>query len=135
MRAVLDTNVLMSAVFFGGVPGMVLEAWVSGDFSLVASPKILDEYRRVSAELKAKYPKIDTEPILDLLTVHAEIVEDRALSKPVSRDADDDTFFACAAAAGAVLVSGDKDLLAVDGERGVRVLAPRAFQKMLKNEG
>ena len=30
MRAVLDTNVVMSAIFFGGVPFDVLNAWHSG---------------------------------------------------------------------------------------------------------
>lgn len=35
MRAVLDTNVVMSAMFFGGVPFDVLSAWHNGEFELV----------------------------------------------------------------------------------------------------
>lgn len=47
MRCVLDTNVLMSGIFFGGVPGRVLEAWMSGRIELILSPEILAEYRTV----------------------------------------------------------------------------------------
>ncbi|MBI2403438.1 MAG: PIN domain-containing protein [Gemmatimonadetes bacterium] len=38
MRVVVDTNVLMSGVFFGGVPGRILEAWRDGKLTLVVSP-------------------------------------------------------------------------------------------------
>ncbi len=47
---------------------------------------------------------------------------------PVSADRDDDVFLACALAGGAaVIVSGDRHLLAVSGWRGISVLSPRRF--------
>lgn len=128
MRIVLDTNVFVSAVFFGGVPGRILEGWREGRLQLVLSPAILDEYQRVGQALSAQYVGVDLEPILALLTVEAEFIETPALPAPVSADADDDKFLACASAAGAaVIVSGDKDLGDHDGWRGVRVLRPRQF--------
>lgn len=42
MRVVLDTNVLVSALFFAGTPGRILSAWADGRFDLVASPEILE---------------------------------------------------------------------------------------------
>ncbi len=51
MRIVLDTNVFVSAVFFGGVPGRILEAWRDGRLQLVLSAAILDEYQRVGQAL------------------------------------------------------------------------------------
>lgn len=128
MRFVLDTNVFVSAVFFGGAPGRILEAWRDGRLQLVLSAAILDEYQRVGQVLSAQYAGVDLEPILALLTVEAEIIEAPALSARVSADPDDDKFFACASAAGAaVIVSGDEHLLDHDGWRGVRVLRPRQF--------
>jgi putative PIN family toxin of toxin-antitoxin system len=128
VRIVLDTNVLVSAVFFGGVPGRILEAWRDGRLQLVLSPAILYEYQRVGQVLSAQYAGVDLEPILALLTVEAEIVEAPALAAPVSANPDDDKFLACADAAGvAVIVSGDKDLVDHDGWRGIRVLRPRQF--------
>jgi len=128
VRIVLDTNVFVSAVFFGGVPGRILEAWRDGRLQLVLSAGILDEYQRVGQALSAHYGGVDLEPILALLTVEAEIIEAPALPAPVSADPDDDKFFASASAAGvAAIVSGDKDLLDHDGWRTVRVLRPRQF--------
>lgn len=128
MRIVLDTNVFVSAVFFGGVPGRILEAWRDGRLQLVLSAGILDEYQRVGQALSAQYAGVDLEPILALLTVEAEFVESPDLPAPVSADPDDDKFLACANAAGvAVIVSGDKDLVDHDGWRGIRVLRPRQF--------
>ena len=42
----LDTNVVLSGDFFGGVPGEILEAWSRGRFEVVVSAPILAEYRR-----------------------------------------------------------------------------------------
>lgn len=127
-RIALGTYVFVSAVFFGGVPGRILEAWRDGRLQLVLSAAILDEYQRGGQALSAQYAGVDLQPIPALLTVEAVIIEAPALPAPVSADPDDDKFLACASAAGvAVIVSGDKDLVDHDGWRGVRVLRPRQF--------
>jgi putative PIN family toxin of toxin-antitoxin system len=131
VKAVLDTNILISGVFFAGTPGKVLEAWRAGRFAMVLSPLIIEDYHRVAAEIAGDFAGLDIKPILDLITLHAEVVEDRPLPAPVCRDAHDGKFLACSAAVSAVLVSGDKDLLAADGALGVRVLTPRAFMGLL----
>lgn len=128
MRVILDTNVLVSGVFFGGVPGRILDAWRDARIQLVLSAEILDEYQRVGQELGTQYPGVTLEPFLGLLAVAAELVEAPALSEPVSSDPDDDKFLACAAAAGVtVVISGDRDLLEQSGWRNIRVLRPRQF--------
>lgn len=127
MKAVLDTNVVMSGIFFAGLPGRVLSAWREERFTLVMSPAILIEYRRVGDELARKFKVVDVSPLLDLLTVHAEIIEAAPHAESLSRDPSDDKFLVCAASCRGALVSGDKDLLACDGRLGVRVLTPREF--------
>ncbi len=87
-------NVFVSAVFFGGVPGRILEAWRDGRLQMVLSAAILDEYQRVGQVLSAQYGSVDLEPILALVTVEAEIIEAPALPVPVSTDPDDDKFLA-----------------------------------------
>lgn len=126
----LDTNVVVSAVFFGGTPGRVLAAWSAGRFVLILSPAILDEYRRVGHELGLRHPDVNAafEPVLALIAMNAIIVDAPAIVAPVSADPDDDKFLAAAAAAQAsVIVSGDRDLLEVSGWRGIEVLSPRQF--------
>ena len=51
MRIVLDTNVLISGVFFGGNPRKILDLWQEKAFELVASSSILNEYEEVLIRL------------------------------------------------------------------------------------
>jgi len=128
MRVVVDTNVLVSGVFFGGMPSRVLEAWRDGKVDLVVSPEILEEYRRVGEKLAARFTGVSLASFLALLVMTVEIIEPPELPEQVSRDRDDDKFIACALAGNCqFIISGDKDLLEVSGFRGVNVVAPREF--------
>jgi len=129
VRIILDTNVVVSGVFFGGVPGRILNAWRAGRMGLVVSPSILDEYRRVGAILAGRHEGVDFEPFATLLAIHAEVIDaPEHIDPPVSNDPADDKFLACASVAGVTLiVSGDRHLLDANGWNGVEVLRPRAF--------
>ncbi len=96
MRIILDTNVFISGIFFSGASYTILDAWRNGAIQLVISPEIFQEYQRVAEELSAKYAGIDVSDILDLLLVKAEMIAPGTLPEPVSADADDDKFLACA---------------------------------------
>ena len=128
MKAILDTNVFVSGVFFGGPPYEILSAWRHGRVSLVLSVEILDEYRRVGQRLAAKFSGVDVGPVLALVAVHSEIVAAPALEETVCDDPTDDMFFACALASGCrMIVSGDRHLHQANGYGGVEVLSPREF--------
>jgi putative PIN family toxin of toxin-antitoxin system len=130
MKVVVDTNVLVSGLLFGGVPGQILATWTTGAFVLVVSPSILDEYRRVGRALAKGRPALDSalDALLAVIAVHATVVDAPPLSERVSADRDDDQFLAAALAGEASwIVSGDKHLLAVSGWSGITVLKPRAF--------
>jgi len=128
VNVALDTNVFVSGVFFSGVPGKILEAWRDGRLTLVTSPKILDEYRRVGDFLSARYEGVDLQPFLSLAATAGLVVQDIELPEQICEDPDDDKFLACALASGAkIVVSGDKHLLRTTGWRGIEVLTPRKF--------
>jgi putative PIN family toxin of toxin-antitoxin system len=129
VRVILDTNVVISAVFFGGVPGQILTAWHEGRLQLIVSPSILSEYRRVGAILSESHEGVDFEPFAALLAVHAFVVDaPDHLAEPVCRDPNDDQFLACALAADVTcIISGEGDLLEVSGWNGIEVLRPRPF--------
>jgi putative PIN family toxin of toxin-antitoxin system len=55
VKIVLDTNVVVSRLFFGGYPGKILSAWHNQQLTLVLSASILAEYREVGTELNAHY--------------------------------------------------------------------------------
>jgi putative PIN family toxin of toxin-antitoxin system len=128
MKVVLDTNVLISGVFFSGPPHQILKAWRDGEVQIVVSALILTEYQRVGHALAEQFPDVDIGPILELLAVGAELASSSALPGPVCADPDDDKFLACAATSGTkFLISGDKQLLKASGYRGIEVLTPRKF--------
>lgn len=128
MKVVLDTNVFVSGVFFGGPPGQILKAWRDAVVELVISREIIEEYVRVGEELAARFPGVDLGPALELVAACFTFVAAAPLSEQVSQDPDDDKFLACALAAEAeYIVSGDRDLLDVSPHEGVTVLKPRVF--------
>jgi putative PIN family toxin of toxin-antitoxin system len=128
MKVVLDTNVLVSGIFFSGPPAGILRAWSYGKFRLVLSPEILDEYTRVSAELADKFPDIDFRGILDLVVVHSVVCSPAALPQQVCEDPHDDKFIAAAIDTRTkIIISGDKHQRRVSGYQGVSVLTPRQF--------
>lgn len=131
MKVVLDTNVLVSGVFFSGPPRQILEAWRDGRIELVASLDILEEYRRVGQRLSAEFEGVSLEPFFTLLATNALIVQPKPLPEPVVSDSSDKKFFACALGTDCrVIISGDKRVLAASGYEGVEVLRPRSFIKL-----
>ena len=133
MRAVLDTNVVMSAIFFGGVPLEVLTAWHNGIFELVVSEAVMFEYREIAERMEAKFPTIAPERWLSYIENRATVVPAEPFAEQVCEDVDDDVFLACAVAANAkVVCSGDRHLLACNGWNGIEVLTPRMFCDLLQ---
>ena len=59
MRAVLDTNVVVSGIFFGGLPRQILEVWGDAAFELVLSASIFDEYLRTCDRLGDRHPGLE----------------------------------------------------------------------------
>ena len=128
LKVVMDTNVFVSWVFFSGPPYQILKAWQSGEFELVVSYEILDEYRRVGEILAEEPPGIDLNPILNFVIEHARVYKPVKLKEPVCEDPDDNKFIACALSSGSrVIISGDKHLLKVSGYQGIEILKPRDF--------
>jgi putative PIN family toxin of toxin-antitoxin system len=128
VKIVLDTNVLVSGIFFSGPPAQILRAFGQSKLRLIVTPEILEEYKRVAAELHDHFPGIEISRILELIVIGSEICVPVELEHPICTDPKDDKFFAAAISGGAkVIVSGDKHLLKVSGAHGISVLTPRSF--------
>jgi uncharacterized protein len=122
-RVVLDTNVVLSALLFGGGSAARLRAgWQSGRFVPVASTATAQELVRVLAYPKFRLPADEqTELLADFIPwVQAVAIPNPPPDVPRCRDPHDPKFLHLAAAGKArALVSGDRDLLALAGARGV----------------
>lgn len=124
MRAVLDTNVLISAILSPrGTPARLVLAWQAGAFDLVVSPPLLAEIRRALAypKLVRLVPPADAAAFVDWLGRSAELAVDPPGPPPIhSDDPDDDYLIALAAAERALLVSGDAHLTSLADRVPVR---------------
>jgi len=128
MKVVLDTNVLISAIFFSGPPSRILAAWIDDEFELVVSTNMLEEYREVAIRIGEKFPDFELEPVLDRVVSNALLVVPAHLPVDACTDPKDIKFLECAVACGAdAVVSGDRALLRASGYAGVTVLTPRQF--------
>ena len=142
MRAVLDANVLVSALIRPqGPPGQILdrllrdgsfELAASHAFELVASHATLEELRR-----SLGYPKVrkylalsdrELDVWVESLAAIAVLVEGRASRRFVEADPADDAYIAAAVEGLAeYIVTGDRHLLDLESHEGVRIVTPRAF--------
>ena len=133
MKVILDTNVLISGIFFGGPPRAVLDAWAEGRFELLVSPSIFDEYIRTCDRLGASRQGLEYQSVLATIIGRGHLVPDDAASDPITNDPDDDKFMLSARASAAIIVPGDKHLLEMSGWEGVRVMKPHDFLAFLDN--
>jgi putative PIN family toxin of toxin-antitoxin system len=128
VKVVLDTNVFISGIFFGGPPAKILQAWKDHKIQIVLSEEILAEYHRIAEKMLKKYPRIDIWRFLDLLIYNSEMIDTQHVSIAACEDSDDDKFLECAVASGSkLIVSGDKHLLDISGYRRISVLKPKKF--------
>jgi len=129
LRVVADTNVIVSAVLWQGIPGQLIAAALEGEIELYTSQVLLDELADVIARKKLAKAVARTgqtvQQILDDYRRLAQRVSARALTTQVARDADDDHVLACALAARAdLIVSGDRDLTDLKSFHGMPIVRP-----------
>ena len=130
---VIDTNVVVSALLFGGEPGELIPLWKAGRIQPRASKEIIEEYIRVLA-----YPKFSlSEEEINFLLYHEilpyfEIVGIRPGPPIVKDDPSDDKFIRCAEVGKATtIISGDQHLLRLKSRGKIKILTPSEFLKAL----
>jgi uncharacterized protein len=139
MRAVIDTNVLLSGLMWRGAPHLLLEQVRNGPLVLISSPALLAELARVIGRTKfdAILARASTSRAQALAQVRelAEVADAPPLPRPVCRDPDDDAVLALAVATQAdLIVSGDDDLLSLVSFEGIAILTPaQALQRVLES--
>ena len=129
IRVVIDTNVIISALLFGGTPGRLIDLWKAGRIKIFVCKEIIDEIMRVLAYPRFQLSENEINYLLYYeILPYAEIVEIRSGPEIISQDPSDDKFIRCAQAANAgVIVSGDRHLLALEEHEDIKILTPSGF--------
>jgi len=141
---VLDTNLLVSGLIVTrGLPRRLLDAWRQGAYRLLFTDAIRDEYATVLArpQFAAKYGLAPAEvaALLRRMRTEGERVTPRETIPVAVRDPKDTHLLAAALGGNAAfLVTGDADLLILDGDVALgplRIVTARAFLDDLARRG
>ena len=137
MRIVLDTNIVVSALIWGGTPFKLLQIAIDSDFELYTSPALLTELQEVLSRehLATRLLKQRNSVKSAIRLYRGATIPITPLTVPraVPNDTDDDQVIAAVLAARAdLIVSGDSDLLMLHPWRGIQILnAADALQFVL----
>ncbi len=129
MIVVLDSNVWVSALEFGGAPGLALTQALTID-QLAISDFIEHEVARVLTRKFHREPGA-LQAVLDEILRWTYRVEIQHAVSGVCRDPNDDPIRETAVAAQAdLLVAGDRDLLSLKSYRGIGIVTPVDYLRM-----
>jgi putative PIN family toxin of toxin-antitoxin system len=125
-RVVLDTNLYISGLFYGGLPGKLLALASERTINTLISDATLDELRR---KLGTRFPSSSPDAgriLSEVVDLSSFVIVSEAIH--VCRDPDDDRMLECAVAGHAdYVITGDKDLLVLHPFRGIPIVSARYF--------
>lgn len=136
LRAVIDTNIIISGSFWKGPPHAVVRAIRDGQVIPLATAATLNELRTtLSREKFSEYAakanqRIDE--IIDTFSKISAIVEAAPVPGGIVRDPKDEMMLACAVGGKAdCIVSGDQDLLTLGSYEGIPIWSVVHFLSQL----
>ncbi len=134
-RVVADTNVLVSALQFGGKPKQLLDLAIDGQVDLAVSEAIIAETLRVLRDKFDRAPEWVAETERQLRVI-SRLVQPTESIQVIEADPTDDRILECALAAEAeVIVSGDTHFLSLGTFRGIQVQRVAEFLDGLQDRG
>ncbi|MBW2990548.1 putative toxin-antitoxin system toxin component, PIN family [Candidatus Woesearchaeota archaeon] len=134
MRITVDTNVLVSSTFWAGDSDRIIRMVEDKEIELVLSEEIIKEFIRVLNydDIKKKVKNLDMRRPVEKIVSIAKIISPREKIKAVKDDPDDDKFLECAQEGKAeYLVSKDNHLLKIRNYKGIKILLPQDFLKII----
>jgi len=133
IKVVVDTNVIISSILFGGIPGELIPLWKSGRIKPLASKEIIDEYIKVLAYPKFELSETEINYILyNEILPYFDIMQIKDRPVIIKVDPSDDKFIHCAKAGKAgVIISGDQHLLRLKTYQKIKILTPAKFLETL----
>lgn len=128
MRAVIDNNVIVSALLADGVPRTVFNKLLDTGTILISAPILLELADVLGRSKFEKYITYDER--MRFLVGYLKDAEMTEVTEEIDicRDPKDNMLLELAVSGDAdYLITGDSDLLDLDPFRGVEIFAPREF--------
>ena len=132
MNVVLDTNIFVSGIHWETTSRKILRAWLSDKFILISSWPIIDEICSTLKDFRIHLEEKEFSVWESLLLENSLIVEPHENLGIVKDDPEDNKFIEAAVAGNAqYIISQDKHLLKLKEFRGIRIIRPDEFFKLL----
>ncbi len=124
-RLVLDTNVVLSAILWGGNPAEYFALAAAGVIEIFISPFLFEELSRILKK-KFRWSNAEISRVCQWYSSMTTLVEPSRHLTVIRRKEDDNRVLECALEARVdYLVTGDKtDLLPLKHFRGIRIVSP-----------
>jgi len=135
LRAVVDTNVIISALISAGPPRAIVELCRSGEVLLVTSDALLAELSEV-VRRKLGWSTSQATTLQEEVRSFAVVVVPGEAVRCIAEDPADDRVLECALEGRAdVIVSGDtRHLQPLGSFSGIPILSPAAFVRLAEGE-
>jgi len=134
VKAVVDTNVLISATLFGGNPRKVLNMTDEKRIEMIISPDILAEFTNVlqdKFDFSQDMAELAASGIKDISTL---VIPIQRLSVIKEREADNRVLECAHEGHAQYIVTGDtKHLQPLKEYKGIKILSPAQFLEILGN--
>ena len=126
MRAILDTNVFVSGIFWeGNFCSQIIDKWRNKEFELVSSIEILDELVKTLKDFKIQMPDEMIEEWRNLIIENSIIVEPTTKLDVIKEDPDDNKFLEAGVTGKAnFIISQDNHLLKLKEYQGIKIVSP-----------
>jgi len=133
IKVVLDTNVYISGILFGGNSRRILDLIIEGKLRLFVTDEILDELRGVLQRKKFDFPNENIHHVISEIELVSELITPTKHHQVVDRDPDDNIIIDCAVASGSdFIISGDNDLLEIESFKSSKIVSPSYFLELIK---
>ncbi|NQU18449.1 MAG: putative toxin-antitoxin system toxin component, PIN family [Candidatus Saganbacteria bacterium] len=130
LKVVIDTNIFVAGLTWGGLPGEIVDSWLAGKIKLVISPQIIEEIVRTLKKLKVPDPKVSE--LQNQLLSKTILVDPQIKINLVEKDSSDNKFLECAVEGRTDFIkTGDNHLLSIKEIRGIKILKARRFLDQL----
>jgi uncharacterized protein len=128
IKVVLDTNVLLSGILFGGNPRELLFHVIQGRLLAFLSPAVFMEFKEVLARAKFGLTAEECFVIANAIEDVFIFVFPRCVIERVEDDPDDNRVLECAVTANVdYLITGDPHLLRLESYEQMRIVSPATF--------
>lgn len=132
MIVVLDTNIWVSAIIWGGIPDEIISLQEQRKIEIASSRKLLSElentFNKKKIQTKLEALQLTTSSAISLVYESVNIYPIEELIVPELRDPDDTIVLATAIAANAeVIITGDRDLLILQEYQNIQIMTATDF--------